>query len=95
MEDIWVWLVMQVVLVLSIYLVAKRAKTSGTQEVKKPKHGREECREMRELKQMRARSLSMPLSERRGLPKWMISSASGMGYGRYGPPFADRIPSMC
>lgn len=36
MEDIWVWLVMQVVLVLSIYLVAKRAKTSGTQEVKKP-----------------------------------------------------------
>lgn len=64
MEDIWVWLVMQVVLVLSIYLVAKRAKTSGTQEVKKPKHGREECREMRELKQMRARSLSMPLSER-------------------------------
>ena len=37
MEDIWVWLVMQVVLVLSIYLVAKRAKTSGTQEVKKTK----------------------------------------------------------
>ena len=64
MEDIWVWLVMQVVLVVSIYFLAKRAKSSGAQETKKPRHSREECREMRELKQMRARSLSMPLSER-------------------------------
>ena len=64
MEDIWVWLVMQVVLVVTIYLLAKRARTSGPQEAKRTRHTREECREMRERKQMRARSLSMPLSER-------------------------------
>ncbi len=66
METLWVWVLVQAVLLGVIYLIVQRSRYSNhvQQEPKRARPGREESREMRELQRMRARSLSIPLTEK-------------------------------
>ena len=64
MQVLWLWLVVQAAVVVIMVIASRKARKGVTPEIKKPRQAREESREMRELKQMRARSLNLPLSEK-------------------------------
>lgn len=61
---IWWWLGLQLLMFLIIWIWRRRAQ--GKKAIPAPKHAdkREESRELREIKYMRARSLNLPLSEK-------------------------------
>ncbi|MDR0840729.1 MAG: AAA family ATPase [Christensenellaceae bacterium] len=62
-STIWIWILAQAVITGVVIFVIRRAKR-GRPAIKKPGSRADESREMRELKQMRARSLNVPLSEK-------------------------------
>lgn len=64
MQSLWVWLVMQAVVIGVVFLLSRKARAGVAAEPKRTRQTREESREMRELRQMRARSLNLPLSEK-------------------------------
>ncbi|NCB30137.1 MAG: AAA family ATPase [Clostridia bacterium] len=65
MQMVWIWLVVQAAAIGIMVLISRRTtKGMAPEPKKKPRQTREESHEMRELRQMRARSLNLPLSEK-------------------------------
>ncbi len=93
---IWAWLAIQAIMI-GIFLWKtgrlKKQKVATPGRIYGGRQQRDESKEMRELRLMRAKSLMCLFPKGRGLPSWKISWDSRTELWRFGRPCAVPTPS--